>query len=283
MTVISKIKPISGLGLLLVGVACGPLSYDGSVVNSANSALSGCEGTWGSCNGEVASGVVAKFETNDDGELTIRFMTLTDNLNDTVTYRDGARTVTMDVIGETTLAGLNSYLELEDAGLQSVALVGGAVASTENVVGFVGLHTDASVIPTEGEATYFGLAGVSTESGDYGDGLSVLEVDFGAATADLYAAITSGTLTSFNQVQSLNMEIDGYTFTGDEVVLLLNDNPVNVTGASTSGSGAGMFYGPVDLHGNPIEYGAVAIVSGNDDRVVLLSAGSIGGYLEGPM
>lgn len=282
MKIISNVKAVSGLGLLLTGVACGPLSYDGAVANSANNALSGCEGTWDTCNDQVASGVVAKFETNDDGELTIRFMTLTDNLNETATYRDGARTVTMDVIGETTLAGLNSYLELVDAGLESVALVGGDVALDESVVGFVGLHTDASVIPTEGEASYFGLAGVSTESGDYGDGLSVLEVDFGASTANLYAALTSGTLTSFNQVQSLNMEIDGYTFTGDEVVLLLNDNPVNVTGASTAGSGAGMFFGPIDLDGNPIEYGAVAIVSGDDDRVVLLSAGSIDGYLDGP-
>ena len=257
----------------LVLAACGPLSYDGELANSPDTGLSGC--TVSSCNDTVLSGVVAKIEGSEGQDLSIRFYTLTDNENGTVTYRDGARTATMNVVGIGQFEGTNSAFAFSPT-LTYTGVSAGAFGSDEAVIGMIGFQTDASVIPTSGEATYYGDSTVTTYNSGSGAGDSTLIVDFGAGTADLYANLTDGdVLTSFNEVQSLNMQIDGYSFTGDEVVLLLDSSPVDITGANSQGAGAGIFNGVVDIYGNPVEYGAVAILSGDSDKVLLLSEGEV--------
>ncbi len=265
------------LSSALVVTACDPISYDGQVANSADKSLPGCEYLLASCNSTTASGVVAKIVGDPEtGELSIRFFTLEDNLDTTYTYDDGQSEVDLD----SGLTGPDAQLDTLPTGLLATDFISGytSVSPSEDIVGFVGLHTDASVIRTDGFGVYLGEAFVSSDNSGSGGGISALGVDFGSGTADLFTEVTSGTIVAFDEMQALNMKIDGYTFTGDEVLLFLEDAPVSlasVTGDSTNAAAAGMFFGPVDPDGNPIEYGAVAIISGDDDKVILLSAGSV--------
>lgn len=73
------------------------------------------------------------------------------------------------------------------------------------------------------------------------------------------------------------MTIHGYTLTGDQVVLLLDSAQVNefgeLTGLNTDGASAGIFFGPLNLDGNPDEFGAVAVVGGDAANVYGLAVG----------
>lgn len=141
-----------------------------------------------------------------------------------------------------------------------------------------------SVIPTSGSATYSG--GSYIEYGDFFGsyqsefGTTTLDVNFaGEGTADLniYLPVDAANITDFDQIQSMGMTIDGYTFTGDQVILLLDSTQVNefgeLTGVNTDGASAGIFFGPVDFNGNPEEFGAVAVVGGDSSYVYGLAAG----------
>lgn len=271
-------RPTAFLTAMLAISACDPLSYDGKIANSADANLEGCKYLLASCNDTTYAGVVAKIEGDPEtGDLSIRFFTLKDNEDTTYTYDDGQS----DIVLDATLSGTDAELSEISLGLLATAGISGytSVTPSQDVLGFFGYQTDASVIRTDGVAVYYGDAVFSTVNSGSGTGISALSVDFGGSgDADLYAAVTSGTIVSFDEMRALNMTIDGYTFTGDEVILLLEDAPVDldsITGNDTRTASAGMFFGPVDGDGTPIEYGAVAIISGDADKVLLLSAGSV--------
>lgn len=264
--------------MMLATSACDPLSYDGKIANRADPNLEGCTYLLASCNDTTYAGVVAKIEGDPEtGDLSIRFFTLKDNEDTTYTYDDGQS----DIVLDNSLSGTNAELTEVNLGLLATAGITGYTSLTpqQDIYGFFGYQTDASVIRTDGVAVYYGEAVFDTVNSGEGTGISALSVDFGGpGDADLYAVVTSGTIVSFDEMRALNMTIDGYTFTGDEVVLLLEDSPVDldtITGNDTKTASAGMFFGPVDGDGTPIEYGAVAIISGDDDKVLLLSAGSL--------
>ena len=266
--------------------ACDPLSYDGRIANSANQSLAGCDTlAVGSCNQEVFSGVVAKFvEDADTGELSIRFVTVTDNGDGTYTYDDGDTEVVLEQTGVNVYQGTttNASFLTADAGLVATGLAAGTTDSIlvdDLIIGVGGYHTDADVIPTEGLALYEGDASFHLLiSGVNGTGSSELGVNFGNSTADLYAYVESGAIDSFTRLESLSMNISGYTFTSNNIALYDGATKVDfedVTGADSDGAAAGMFFGPVDTNGNPIEFGAVAILSGDDDKLIMYTAGGI--------
>ncbi len=266
--------------------ACDDLNDDGRIANSANLSLAGCDTlALGSCNQEVFSGVVAKFVEDDaTGQLSIRFVTVTDNGDGTYTYDDGETEVVLEQTGLNVYQGTTtdaSFLTA-DAGLLAAGYAAGttdSVAQDDLIVGVGGYHTDSDVIPNDGTALYEGAAGFQLlVSGKDGTGTSELSVNFGNSTADLYAYVDAGTIDSFTRLESLNMTIDGYTFTSSTVDLYDGATELaldDVTGADSDGAAAGMFFGPVDTNGNPIEFGAVAIVSGDDDKLIMYTAGDI--------
>lgn len=266
--------------------ACDPLSDDGRIANSANLSLAGCDAlAIGSCNQEVFSGVVAKFvENGDTGELSIRFVTVTANEDGTFTYDDGDTEVVLEQTGANVYQGTttNASFLTVDAGLLATGVAAGttdSIAEDDLIVGVGGYHTDSDVIPTEGLALYEGDASFNlVVSGLDASGSSQLSVNFGNSTADLYAYVGAGTIDSFTSLESLNMQINGYTFTSSNIALYDGATKVDfedVTGADSDGAAAGMFFGPVDTNGNPIEFGAVAILSGDDDKLIMITAGDI--------
>lgn len=249
------------------------------IANTANKDLAGC--TIGdSCNATVLSGVVTKVDAAGDAE--IRFVTITDNLNSTYTYDDGERQLVFDFI-DIDIVNSIVYFEGPDGQLALEVLtneysgIGGglAISPDEFFVGVAGNHTDASAIPLDGTADYVGSGFISTGFSGEADVSSTLTVDFGAGSADLVAdTFVNSTIVDFDSMESRNMTIDGYTFYGDEVVLLNGINEVDITGANTEAAGAGLFYGPTS-GGNPSEFGAIATIYGDDDAVLLVTEGQL--------
>ena len=276
----------SALILPFIVTGCDPLSDDGRIANFANQSLAGCDTlALGSCNEEVFSGVVAKLvEDADSGELSIRFVTVTANEDGTFTYDDGETEVVLEQTGANFYQGTttNASFLTADVGLSATGIAAGttdAILEDDLIVGVGGYHTDSGAIPTEGLALYAGDASFNLlVSGLDADGSSQLGVNFGNSTADLYAYVGGGTIDSFTRLESLNMTINGYTFTSNNIALYDGPTKVDfedVTGADSDGAAAGMFFGPVDTNGNPIEFGAVAILSGDDDKLVMITAGDI--------
>lgn len=286
MSMQPSVRVAASVVLSLAAVGCDPLSDDGTVANVANQSLAGCDTlAMGSCNQEVFSGVVAKFvEDEDTGELSIRFVTVTDNGDGTFTYDDGETEIVLEQTGANTYEGTttNASFTTTDAGLQAAGFAEGttdSILEDDLIIGVGGYHTDADVIPTEGVALYEGVANFHLVVSDLdAAGSSELSVNFGNSTADLYAYVESGAIDSFTTLESLDMNISGYTFTSSNIALY--DGPtevdfLDVTGADSDGAAAGMFFGPVDANGNPIEFGAVAILSGDDDKLIMYTAGDI--------
>lgn len=279
----ARIAPALILPFIVAG--CDALSDDGRIANSANQSLAGCDTlAIGSCNQEVFSGVVAKFvEDAGTGELAIRFVTVTDNGDGTYTYDDGETEIVLEQTGLNTFEGTttNALFTTTDAGLQAATPAEGttdSVLEDDLIVGIGGYHTDADVIPTEGSALYEGDASFHLVIADLdATGSSDLSVDFGSSTADLYAYVEGGAIDSFTMMEA-NMNISGYTFTSNDITLYDGATEVEfatVTGADSDAAAAGMFFGPVDTNGNPIEFGAVAILSGDDDKLIMYTAGDI--------
>lgn len=215
----------------MIVASCGGSSEQGLIRNSPDKALAGCTVDAGSCNQKVVSGVVAKVTLAETGEAVVRFVTLTDSNDDgdfsdgNFTYRDGNQTIVftggVGPGGET----ITTYVTLGVYNTNTFVTLppGDAFAVFED--GIVGEHTDAGSVPVAGTATYPGSSYIA-----YGDnsthfiaeefGDSTLEVDFGSALADLTIDLDPVDLaiTEFDQIVSNDMVIDGYSFTGDEVV-----------------------------------------------------------------
>jgi hypothetical protein len=263
----------------MVVASCGGSSDQGLIKNSPDAELTGCTTTPESCNEDTVSGVVAKVILDDTGEAVIRFVTITDNGDDTLTYDDGLRTIVFDINGDGPNGEILAGFPVGDYTLNVVMDQDFGVFED----GIVGVHTDADSVPLGGTATYLGEAyiaygenAIQTITDDFGD--STLEVNFGTALADLTIDIDDfePNITDFDQIVSEGMVIDGYSFTGDEVVLLLDSADVTgtVLGGNLEGASAGMFFGPVNGDLNPEEFGAVTVINGDDGFVYGLAAGA---------
>lgn len=247
--------------------------------------MAGCTTTDESCNGGVLAGVFAKIDVDPVTEgIEIRFVSLTDNGNNTSTYNDGEKSFVVDEFG---FGPNGEALAADLTGAYYSVNLYGFVSDSEFVDGILGAPTDASVIPVEGLASYSGNAFIAfgnydSASAEYGT--STLEVNFAASDADLTIDLDEfdASITAFDQIVANDMVIDGYTFTGDEAVLLLEIEPDvfvdvtnSLTGANTDSAAAGMFFGPVNADGNPEEFGAVAVVGGDDGFVYGLAEGQV--------
>ena len=264
--------------------ACDPVNDDGRIANAPNDALAGCTGQL-TCNVGVSSGLVAKLVGDPDtGELAIRFVTLTRNGEFSFTYDDGEDEVDLQsddarvYSSEVSLLTLDQVLSEPDVLLTKLDEENSDIDG-DVLFGFLGYHTDASAITnSETVATYSGTAEFELlASGLWGTGESILTVNFNAGDAELIANITEGTITDFYKLVSSNMTVEGYSFTGNEIKLynLLSDEVAldDVVGADTRDAAAGMFFGNVNGEGYPVEYGAIAVVTGDDDKLLLLADG----------
>lgn len=269
--------------------ACDELSDDGRIANSPNDALAGCENTLGSCNPEgVTSGLVAKLEGDPDtGELSIRFVTLTKNDDGSFTYDDGDDEVELADLGGGVYSAAGGELTLDEV-LTLVAP--GVVVSqlddanssvgSDKLYGILGYHTDASAITDSATvATYSGDAEFNLlVSGKSAIGTSDLTVNFAEGSAELIAVVGVGDITSFDKLVSSNMAIEGYSFTGTQIELSnggLDVDLDDVVGDDTRDAAAGMFFGNVDADDYPVEFGAVGVVTGDDDKLLLLTTGEL--------
>jgi hypothetical protein len=263
--------------------ACQPISTNGEVANSANTGLPGCTTTSDSCNDTILAGVVADIKVDPETqELTIRFVQLSQVTPTSFTYSDGRRIIDFTGAGdeydgpdgeEIEIDGVTPYVALLD-GLWDIDFV---EETGEAGLGIVGYHTDAGSVPTEGGAFYTGTAQFGTTSApDLEMGSSILLVDFEGKTADLLAGPDTDSL-GFDYLESLDMAIDGYAFTGDTVTLYDEfDAEVNITGENTKSASAGMFFGPIDvLTDAPEQFGAIAIVTGDDDILFMRTIGGV--------
>lgn len=147
--------------------------------------------------------------------------------------------------------------------------------------GFAGLTTEAAHIPISGSATYNGEAtgNVITTSGfyDLASGVSAISVDFGAGTADVTLngftatdALGAATTAPLDTVLITGMSINGSTFTDGALVTLLSSATVNLTGANTTISSEGMFFGWDSIANIPAELAGVSVAVG-DDGIMLFS------------
>lgn len=257
----------------MVVASCGGSAEQGLIKNAPNLALAGCTD---SCAGIDESGIVAKIDI-DSGKVSIRFATITDNDDSTFTYRDGQRVELLDGVPGGYEGTNMLILEEYTSNLYSQFDYGLAAGPDEFFYGVFGRHTDAEAIRVSGDALYFGNAIIATEfSGEDESAVSVLDVDFGAKSADLYAyASLLSEFASFDEIQALNMQIDGYSFTGDEMVFLLESQTVDITGTNSSSATAGMFFGTVDGEGTPVEFGAVGVATGDSNSVILVTTGGL--------
>ena len=103
-------------------------------------------------------------------------------------------------------------------------------------------------------------------------------MNFADATANLTADFDYDDGDVITRLEAPNMSIDGYSFTGDEVNLYLDDGsgevPVDLTGANSESGSAGLFFGPIDEgFGVPSAFGAVALKEGDDDAIWLSATG----------
>lgn len=257
-----------------------PPNFYPDMIKSGPPSVSGCTVTEESCNSESLVGVFAKINYNPETEeIEIRFVSVNDNGDETFTYNDGENAFVVDALGD----GPNGeFLSAVLTGAYYSVNMFGVVSPDDFVDGIVGAPTDASVIPLGEDVlasysgnSYIAFGDYNTESFEYGT--SSLEVDFLTGLADLTIDLDEfdNAITEFDQIVSNNMQIDGYTFTGDEALLLLLGEPVNVTGTNTDSASAGIFYGPVNADGNPEEFGAVAVVGGDDGYVYGLAEGQV--------
>lgn len=147
--------------------------------------------------------------------------------------------------------------------------------------GFAGITTEAAHVPVSGSAVYNGEAtgNIAATAGfyDLAGGISTISVDFGAGTAGVIlngftATDDSGTRATapLDTVQITGMTIAGNTFTGGALVTLLNGTSVNISGANTTISSQGMFFGWDSAANIPDEVGGVSVVVG-DVGILLFS------------
>ena len=242
--------PGSGTGVI-------PGNDPSLIENSPDPALPGCTTDFASCNLDTTSGAVV--QGNDSGSLSIRFYTFKNNLDGTYTYSDGRPGVTLS---EAEFVDWWENFERPE-GIDYDILAYG-----------FGHHTDASMIPRGGTATYKGgtrvgddvtvpSAGYWTESGLTDEGTSILTVDFSTLSVDL--ELDFGPNGEIDIIEVKNMSIDGYSFSGDEVTLYKEGIPVDLTGANTEAGSAGLFGGPID--DVPAWFVAVGVVEGDDDAL----------------
>lgn len=252
---------------------------DQALIKNSPPAVSGCTDSELSCNETVLAGVFAKVhEDPATGEIEIRFVTLTDNLNGTGTYYDGEKSVVFSA--GTGPSGEWIDADLANSNYYAVDLYG-FLGNDDYIEGIAGAQTSASVVPDSGFATYNGGAyivygnytGIGNTMGDYGT--SNLDVDFLNGLADLTIDLDGIGITSFDQIVSNGMVIDGYTFTGDQAILLKLGADVTdaIVGLNSDGASAGMFFGPANTDGNPEEFGSVSVVGGDDGYVYGVAQG----------
>lgn len=255
-----------------------------ALIKNSPPVVSGCTDSELSCNETVVAGVLAKVhEDPATGEIEIRFVTITDNLNGTATYYDGEKSVVFSAGAGPSGEWID--IDLANSNYYAVDLYG-FLGNDDYIEGIVGAQSSASIIPNSGTATYNGGAYILW--GDYSGipgangaeyGTSNLQVDFLNGLADLTIDLDQfdASITDFDQIVSNDMSIDGYTFTGDNAVLLLLGNDVTeaIVGLNSDGAAAGMFFGPANTDGNPEEFGAVSVVGGDDGYVYGVAQGDV--------
>lgn len=146
-------------------------------------------------------------------------------------------------------------------------------------IGFAGIVTEASHVPISGTATYTGEAvgSIVATSGfyDLASGISSIYVDFGASLIDVTLngftatdALGAAATAPLDTIQITGMTIAGNSFTGGALEALLSSSTVDITGANTSTSSEGLFFGWDSIGIVPDEVAGVSVTVGNEGKML---------------
>lgn len=218
--------------------------------------------------------------THNTGNTTITdgtySLTDADGFNGGNTLTDGTSTITTDA---SALSGTYQYVTVYDQSYTS----GGVVYDSRGVGGVV---TRAADVPTTGTATYMGDAQgqvvTGTQGFDLARGTSTVSADFGARTVNVtmtgFTATdqTTGNATTapIDTISANGMTIAGNGFSGGTVATTNGGAAVDITGANTTTTAQGAFFGfngaqtaPSGTMAAPDEVGGLVLQRGDDGIV----------------
>jgi hypothetical protein len=151
---------------------------------------------------------------------------------------------------------------------------------TYNVTGIGGIVTTASEIPTAGSATYLGEAigtiVTATQGIDLNNGTSTVGVDFGTGKVDVimngFSAVDqatgNATTAPIDTIQMTGMDISGNGFSGGTITTTNGGAAEDLTGANTTATGLGSFFGYNGTDSIPDEVGGGTVIQGDDGVIV---------------
>ena len=148
-------------------------------------------------------------------------------------------------------------------------------------IGFAGITTESTHVPISGNATYTGesVGNIITTSDfyDLAGGVSSIYVDFGASNVDVTLngftatdAQGAAATAPLDTIKITGMAIAGNEFTGGALEALLSSATVDITGANTSTSSEGLFFGWDSIGVVPDEVAGVSVTVG-DEGMMLFS------------
>lgn len=208
--------------------------------------------------------------THDTGAMTVNDGTYTltdaDGFDGAGVLNDGAGgTLTSD--GTQGFSGTYDYVAAYEQNYTS----GGTGYSS---VGIGGVATSAGDVPTAGSATYTGEAAgqivTATTGTDLNSGTSTVTADFANGTVDVtmtgFSAVNqatgAATVAPIDTITATGMTIAGNAFSGGTITTSNGGAAVDVTGASTTKSAGGNFFGYDATISAPDETGGVILLQG---------------------
>ena len=245
------------------------LSSTAAVTSTLGGVAIRSNGTSGALDVVTTSGTT----THNTGNTTITdgtySLTDADGFNGGNTLTDGTSTITTDT---SALSGTYEYVTIYDQTYTS----GGVTYDSRGVGGII---TSASDVPTSGMATYTGDAQgqvvTATQGFDLANGTSTVSADFAAGTVD--ATMTGFTATDqatgnaatapIDTISATGMTISGNGFSGGTVATTNGGAVVNVTGANTTTTAQGAFFGYDSAASAPDEVGGLVLQQGDDGFV----------------
>lgn len=213
--------------------------------------------------------------------------------NSSTTHNTGATTINDGTYTLTDADGFDANNQLTD-GTSTIAPVASVTGNYEYVTaytqsysaggvnytipaGVVGIATAAADVSTSGSATYTGeAAGVvasGTSSFDLTNGTATVTANFGSGNVNVTTTGFTATRTGgagtvpIDTVSVSNMSISGNTFSGGTVSTLNGGVAVSVTGANTTATASGAFFGYDAGTNFPDEVGGVIVQQGDNGLV----------------
>ena len=267
------------IGSVFAVAACSGGGTTAPVYKSFNAAITGGSAT----DAAVPLGGTALRSNNSTGALDITAIT------GEINYSTGATTVGDPTLTVTDTTGFSGTGVLTD-GTTTLSQINTPISTSGynyviayqepyrsggvnyDSTGFVGVVTSAADVQAAKNATYTGTADVTVTNGGTSqrlkNGTSSLAVNFSGGSADLTLNGFSSTATPLiDTVTATGMTISGTGFSGGTVATSKSGVNVVVTGANTTGSASGAFYGYNATTSAPAEIAGVLLVKGDTGTI----------------